>query len=141
MRAEAENRVQAMQERAKRINEMFTPPEELRAEAENRARTVQEQAKRISENFRQPERPSPPPQPSPQPFPQPPPRAPPMPPMNSMPPMPNFFSNLFPSARSSGEAAFFDLDSDHLMILALIWILWRENCDIKLLLALLYLLL
>lgn len=141
MRAEAENRVQAMQERARRINEMFAPPEELRAEAENRAHIVQEQAKRISENFRQAERPSSPAQPSPQPFPQPPPRAPPMPSMNSMPPMPNFFSNLFPPARPSGGPALFGLNSDKLMILALIWILWRENCDIKLLLALLYLLL
>ena len=34
MRADAENRVQAMQERAKLINQMFSPPEELREEAE-----------------------------------------------------------------------------------------------------------
>ncbi len=58
-----------------------------------------------------------------------------------IPSMPGFLSNLFPPSKPSGGPALFGLDSDKLMILALIWILWRENCDIKLLLALLYLLL
>jgi hypothetical protein len=124
MRAEAENRVQAMQERARQINEAFSPPEEIRAEAENRARSMQEQARRINESFRQQEKlPAPPP-----------------PPPSLPPPDPD------PSCRACppeppGGSLFFGLDNDRLIILALLWILWREHCDIKLLLALLYLLL
>jgi len=132
MRAETENRVQAMQERAKLINEVFAPPEEIRAEAENRARSMQEQARRISASFRQQERPpSPPPPPGPPPGPRPgpPPGPPPDPACRPCP------------VRPPGDSLFFGLDGDRLVILALLWILWREHCDAKLLLALLYLLL
>ncbi len=121
MRAEAENRVQAMQERAKLINEMFSPPEEIRTEAENRARSMQEQAKRINEGFRQQERPPPSPPPPP-------------------PPDPNPFCKTC-SNPPGGLSFLFGMDSDKLIILALLWILWKEHCDAKLLLALLYLLL
>ena len=167
MRAEAENRVQAMQERAKLIHETFSPPGEFRPEMENRAPAMQEQARWTNSDFRPQGRPPPPPpsfppspsqapsMPSSQTPPMPSFQTPPMPSFQTssmpsfqtpsmpfqIPSMPGFLSNLFPPSKPSGGPALFGLDSDKLMILALIWILWRENCDIKLLLALLYLLL
>ena len=145
MRAETENRVQAMQERAKLINEVFAPPEEIRAEAENRARSMQEQARRISDGFRQQERsPPPPPDPSPGPPPGPspgPPFGPPPGPSPGPPFGPPPGPSPGPPPRPPCDSLFFGLDGDRLIILALLWILWKEHCDAKLLLALLYLLL
>ena len=52
----------------------------------------------------------------------------------------NFQSQKHPPPENALSSIFREIDNDKLVILALLWILWNEKADPKLLLALLYLL-
>ena len=83
----------------------------MQRESENRVREMQSRARLLGENKFEP------------------------------PPVFNQNKNPLPPNQNPLSAIFERTDSDTLIILALLWILWNEKADQKLLLALLYLLL